>query len=107
MTTKHDSADLPPIIAAAFRRRRIKGRNAKKPLNNFIAEPGLSLGPNLGNRKGAGARPGNRNAGDGAAWRRLRRARRVVVKAMLHDAGLLIRELRTLAPRAGVAEKTP
>jgi hypothetical protein len=107
MSTKHDSADLPPVVAAAYRRRRVKGRNAKKPHNNFIAENGLNTGPHLGNRKGAGARPGNRNAGDGAAWRRIRRARRVVVKAMLLDADQLIRELRALVPRAGGAEKNP
>ena len=52
-----------PVIAAALARR-------TKSRNNFIA-----VGPDRGNRKGAGARPGNMNAfrhgADTGAWRTL------------------------------------
>jgi hypothetical protein len=64
---------LSPVIAAArlrrpaLRARRAsgpgpRGEGCKKCENNYLANPRLSIGHNSGNRRGAGAAPGNRNA---------------------------------------------
>jgi len=92
---KHDtgSSAPTPVIAAALRRRPgLRRRRTLKPVeggggikkseNNFIAIDTLSGGKTSGNRSGAGARVGNRNAvrtgehtatarQDKARWRRL------------------------------------
>ncbi len=62
---RQDRSALSAVIAAARRRRARGGEGGgggSKPRNNYIAEKALSHGLNSGNRKGAGAPPGNFNA---------------------------------------------
>lgn len=58
-------SQLSPVLEAA-RRRPLRGAKGGggggKSKNNYIAEISPSGGKNSGNRKGAGARPGNLNA---------------------------------------------
>ena len=74
MTSNGHTHPISPVIAAALARSpsNAKCKKAKNSTNNFIA-----VGPDSGNRKGAGARPGNRHAlrhGLRSAEHRARRA---------------------------------
>ena len=73
MKQDRSAPHLSPVIAAARRRRpTLRARRAlgmgpggegcKKYENNYVANSRLSIGHNSGNRSGAGAAPGNRNA---------------------------------------------
>ena len=56
------TSELPSVVADALRRKPRGGRKIRKSQNNYIAECVLSNGKIWGNKAGAGARPGNRNA---------------------------------------------
>jgi hypothetical protein len=97
---------LSPVIAAAVarapRRRPAKDflKKGQKSTNNFVAE-----GPSRGNRKGAGAPLGNRNAWQHGGRSKPFRVHRRRVRALIADTDALTAELRAMAKSASRHER--
>lgn len=112
MKQTRSAAHLPPVIAAARRRRvtrrvrsaasdqREGGRGYKKYENNYVANSRLSIGHNSGNRKGAGAAPGNRNALSTGHDTAEARAERRYWRSFGHRADAILKAI-VAAERAG------
>jgi hypothetical protein len=89
---KRDSNPVTtPVIAAAMRRRRAgRGTRFEEVENNYVAQTRVTIGHNSGNRKGAGARPGNRNAETHGATTAEMRAFRLYVWTLCRSARRLL-----------------
>jgi len=85
-----------PVIAAALKRRSIRrarrvdrqakgGGGCKKSADNYVAKSPLTAGQNTGNRPGAGAPSGNRNASRHGYASAAAKARDKLIKARFRE----------------------